>query len=238
MTKTGLASEVMCVSALPEAEVAEMFALMARHYEAVAADAFRADLARKDEVVVLRDGSGCLCGFTTIAWNPCGEMPEGDVIFSGDTVIAREHWGTQELVKGFCRRAGERKAVGGRPLYSFLISKGHRTYRYLPLFAKRFHPHPERQEPVLEGLSGKVAVRLFGEAWKADEGVIRFPRSAGHLRREMAGSPERNGWVDFFLERNPGHADGEELVCMAEMSVGNLRKFALAAFSEGLEGAR
>ncbi|QTN32283.1 hypothetical protein HZ994_08050 [Akkermansiaceae bacterium] len=238
MTKTGLASEVVRVSDLPEAEIAEMFALMERHYEAVAADAFRADLERKDEVVMLRDGEGRLCGFTTIAWNPCGEMPEGDVIFSGDTVIAREHWGTQELVKGFCRRAGERKARSGRPLYWFLISKGHRTYRYLPLFAKRFHPHPEREEQILEDLAGKVAGGLFGDAWKADEGVIRFPRSAGQLRRELAGVPERNMWVDFFLERNPGHADGEELVCMAEMSAGNLRKFALTAFREGLEGVR
>ena len=238
MTKTGLVSEVVCVSALSEAEVAGMFALMERHYEAVAEDVFRADLERKDEVVVLRDGSGLLCGFTTIAWNPCGELPEGNVIFSGDTVIAREHWGTQELVKGFCRRAGERNALSGRPLYWFLISKGHRTYRYLPLFAKRFHPHPERDEPDLEAIAGKVADGLFGEAWKADDGVIRFPRSAGQLRRELAGAPERNVWVDFFLERNPGHADGEELVCMAEMSVGNLRKFALAAFSEGLEGVK
>ncbi len=234
LTKSQLASEVVCVSALPEAEIAEMFALMERHYEAVEADAFRADLARKDEVVMLRDGEGRLCGFTTIAWNPCGELPEGDVIFSGDTVIAREHWGTQELVKGFCRRAGERKAGSEKTLYWFLISKGHRTYRYLPLFARRFHPHPERQEPVLEALSDKVARVLFGDAWKADEGVIRFPRSAGHLRKGIAAAPERNVWADFFMERNPGHADGEELVCMAEMSVENLRKFALAAFREVL----
>lgn len=238
MTKTGLVSEVVIVSALSEAEATEMFGLMARHYDAVTEDVFRADLRRKDEVVVLRDCSGRLCGFTTIAWNPCGEHPEGDVIFSGDTVIAREHWGTQELVKGFCRRAGEWMGRSGKPLYWFLISKGHRTYRYLPLFAKRFHPHPERQELALEALAGQVAGFLFGDAWKVGEGVIRFPRSAGHLRKEIAGAPERNVWVDFFMERNPGHADGAELVCMAEMSLGNLRKFALAAFREGLEGAR
>lgn len=231
-----LSSSSLPVGFLTGDERDEMFALMDGHYAAVTREAFGADLGRKDEVILLHDGGGKIRGFTTIAWNPCGEMEDGDVIFSGDTVIAHECWGTQELVKGFCRRAGEWKRRSGRRLFWFLISKGHRTYRYLPLFANRFHPHPDHAEPELEALAGRVAGAMFGEAWKVEEGVIRFANSAGHLRGELAGAPERNPWVDFFLARNPGHADGDELVCMAEMSVGNLRKFALAAFCEGLEG--
>jgi hypothetical protein len=238
MKMTGLRSEVLPVGLLTQAERDEMFALLARSYEGVTPATFAEDLGRKDEVVILRDGGGGLRGFTTMAWNPVGKMAAGDVVFSGDTVIDRECWGSQELVKGFCRRLGERKARGDRKLYWFLISKGHRTYRYLPLFVKRFHPHPERREPFLEELAGSVAERMFGEAWKREEGVIRFARSAGHLRREIAGEPKRNPWVDYFIARNPGHAHGEELVCMAEMSVENLRKFALAAFREGLKGLR
>lgn len=216
----------------------EMFALMAGHYDGVTREAFDADLKRKDEVILLHDGGGKIRGFSTYVWNPCGEMAEGDVVFSGDTVIDRECWGTQELVKGFCRRMGERKRESDRKLFWFLISKGHRTYRYLPLFAKRFHPHPERQELLLEELAGRVAEGMFGEAWQADEGVIRFANSAGQLRGDLAGAPEGNSWVEFFMVRNPGYLRGEELVCMAEMSAGNLRKFALAAFGEGLETER
>lgn len=153
----------------------EMFALMDGHYAAVTREGFDADLERKDEVILLHDGGGKIRGFTTCVWNPCGEMEEGDVIFSGDTVIDRECWGTQELVKGFCHRAGELQRRSGRKLYWFLISKGHRTYRYLPLFAKRFHPHPEREEPVLDRLAGEIAGKMFGAAWKGDEGVNRLP---------------------------------------------------------------
>jgi hypothetical protein len=232
MKANGLRSEILPVGFLTLPEWNEMYSLMAGHYDGVSREAFDADLERKDEVVLLHDSGGKLRGFTTYAWNPCGEMDAGDVIFSGDTVIDRECWGTQELVKGFCRRAGELQGRSGRKLYWFLISKGHRTYRYLPLFAKRFHPHPARQEPFLEELAGRIAGELFADSWKPEEGLIRFEHSAGHLKEEIAGAPDANPWVKYFLDRNPGYARGDELVCLAEMSVENLRKVALAAFSK------
>lgn len=238
MKVTGLRSEPLPVGFLTRAERDEMFALLESYYEGVTPATFEEDLERKDEVILLHDEAGKIRGFTTYVWNPCGKMEAGDVVFSGDTVIDRECRGSQELVKGFCRRLGERKMRGERKLYWFLISKGHRTYRYLPLFAKRFHPHPERREPLLEELAGSIAERMFGDAWKPEEGVIRFARSLGHLRQEPVGDTKRNPWVDYFVARNPGHAHGEELVCMTEMSEKNLRKFALAAFRRGLEGLR
>ena len=221
------------VGFLTGAERDEMFALMAGHYGGVARAVFDADLARKDGVILLHDEAGAIRGFTTYAWNPCGEMEAGDVIFSGDTVIASECWGTQELVRGFCRRAGELQRRSGRKLYWFLISKGHRTYRYLPLFAKRFHPHPEQSEPMLERLAGEIAGKMFGAAWKGAEGVIRFGGSAGHLREELDAVRDANQWVDFFKQRNPGYLRGDELVCLTEMAEENLRRGARAAFLEG-----
>lgn len=227
-----LTSSPLPVGFLTGDECDEMFALMDGHYDAVTREAFDADLGRKNEVILLHDGGGKIRGFTTIAWNPCGEMEEGDVIFSGDTVIDRECWGTQELVKGFCRRAGELQRFYGRKLYWFLISKGHRTYRYLPLFAKRFHPHPELEEPLLERLAGEIAGKMFGAAWMGEEGVIRFDGRAGHLREGLDGQREGNPWVEFFLSKNPGYARGDELVCLTEMSEGNLLRSARAAFLE------
>lgn len=235
MIPTALTSSVEKVSALSRQKSREMYALMELHYEAMTQALFEDDLAKKDEVLLLHDGEGNLRGFTTLAWNPCGLLEQGDVIFSGDTVIDRECWGTQELVKGFCRRAGELKRQSSRNLYWFLISKGHRTYRYLSVFAKRFHPHPEVEEPFLDSLAGEVAGRMFGSEWKPSEGLIRFDESGGHLRREIDTMRDSNKWVDFFLKKNPSYACGDELVCMTEMAEGNLRKVALQAFKEGLE---
>ena len=215
-----------------------MHDLMMLHYEAVDRDRFDGDLAAKDEVVLLHDREGMLCGFTTLRWNPVGCLDEGDILFSGDTIIDRRYWGTQELVRAFCRRAGEWRAVSGRRLFWFLISKGPRTYLYLPLFARRFHPHPANHEADWAGLAAKVAAGLFGDCWKPGEGVIRFPSSHGHLREELVTEREKNPWARYFLERNPGYLRGEEMVCLTEMEEGNLRRGALAAFREGIGGAR
>ena len=224
------------VASLTLAERSAMHALMTAHYEAVPRERFDRDLAHKDEVLVLLDAEHVIRGFTTIAWNPAGLMPEGDILYSGDTIIDRACWGTQELVRAFCRRAGEWKQQHGRRLFWFLISKGHRTYLYLPLFARRFHPHPANGEPEWAGIAGRVAASLFGDAWKAEEGVIRFPSSHGHLRGEMSVRRSGNPWVSYFLFRNPGHLQGEELVCLTEMDEANLRRGALASFREGTGG--
>ena len=229
-----LKSSSRLVASLSQSEKHVMHGLMTAHYEAVPWDRFERDLAAKDEVLMLHDMDGSLRGFTTLAWNPAGRLEEGDILFSGDTIIDRRCWGTQELVRAFCRRAGEWKMASGRRLFWFLISKGHRTYLYLPLFARRFHPHPENEEAEWARLAGQVARQLFEENWKPDEGIIRFPSSQGHLREELDIGRQKNPWVRYFVKRNPGYARGEELVCFTEMDGSNLRRGALAAFREGM----
>jgi hypothetical protein len=235
-----LVSSIRPVASIAAHEVDAMQALMARHYEAVPRERFDADLAKKDEVVMLHDDSGTLRGFTTLAWNPAGVLPEGDILFSGDTIIDESCWGSQELVRAFCQRAGAWRAKSGRRLFWLLISKGHRTYLYLPLFARRFHPHPEREEPAWQDLAARVAEGMFGDSWQPQEGVVRFNESQGHLRGDLADDArarQDNPWVRFFLERNPRYDRGEELVCLTEMTHENLRRGALAAFREGFEKA-
>lgn len=234
LTAIPLTSSVRSVGSLTLREKQAMHELMTVHYEAVSKDRFVKDLSIKNEVLMLHDAAATLRGFTTISWNPAGCFDEGDILFSGDTIIDRSCWGTQELVRAFCRRAGEWKAASGRRLFWFLISKGHRTYLYLPLFAHRFFPHPEAFEAEWATLAGKVAAEMFGICWKPAEGVIRFPASQGHLREELVTERAKNPWTRYFVERNPGHAHGEELVCLTEMDESNLLRGALAAFREGL----
>ncbi len=232
-----LKSSVRSVRNLTDQEKHDMYVLMSASYEAVPRARFESDLSRKDEVLILLDQDECLRGFTTLAWNPGGRFEEGDILFSGDTIIDRSCWGTQELVRAFCRRAGEWKAANQRRLFWFLISKGHRTYLYLPLFAKCFHPHPTVAEPEFATLAARVAAGLFGDSWKPDEGLIRFSSSQGHLNECLAASSlerQKNPWVNYFLEQNPNYHHGDELVCLTEMSEANLQRGALKAFREGM----
>ncbi len=215
-----------------------MYALFAAYYAETSYERFAADLVAKDYAIELTAG-GSLCGFSTLVlleFSASGASQRA--IYSGDTIIDHRFWGEQALATAFCRFAGAVKAADpGTPLYWFLITKGHRTYRYLSAFSREYYPHPARPTPPFAAECIDVLARgRFGDAWKSDLGIVRFARSRGQLRTEwaephpsLAARPE----VQFFLERNPGHASGDELCCLTELAGANLRSYARRAFLEG-----
>ncbi len=230
---------VRSVCSLGEAERGEMFALFERYYDGTSYERFASDLANKDRVLVLRDESGALQGFSTLAVYERDFAGEGvRVLFSGDTVVDERHWGQQALAFAWLRLAGEIKAERPEaPLYWFLISKGHRTYRYLSAFSREFHPAPGRATlQRTRELMAFLARDRFGEAYDAAGGVLRFPGSTCRLRAAYAGVPEahrRLPEVEFFLAYNPGYARGDELVCLCELTADNLQPMARRAFLAG-----
>lgn len=227
------------INRLDAVAVERMFQLMADHYDCVRRDQFEADLEWKDRAILLLDSSDEIQGFSTVAVNPKDSGgPDYDVFYSGDTIIHRDYWGTQELVKGFSMEAGRSKAEGRRLLW-MLLSKGHRTYSYLPLFAQRYYPaaDPDRDAHELRPILADCAAQLFGEAWKPERGVVKFAESLGQLKPELSqGTAERatQKHVRFFLEQNPGYATGDELVCMTELEPANLRRHVRQYFLEGM----
>ncbi len=238
VTRASLSSEIRKRVDLTNDHREQMFTLMERHYDEVNRTQFLDDLSGKDEVILLVNNDQHVCGFSTLAWNPGGWSGAEDIVFSGDTVIAKEAWGSQELVKAFCRRAGEWQAEHGRRLFWLLISKGHRTYLYLPLFMRRFFPSPDGDDDELAPLANAVAKKLFDD-YLQEDCVLRFPKSRGQLKPDLAQSArlrEGSRYVRFFLERNPGYQSGDELICFTEFAEGNLKRLARTAFLEGRRG--
>ncbi|MFK5923696.1 MAG: hypothetical protein QM496_16075 [Verrucomicrobiota bacterium] len=233
-----LKSKIIPVRHLSAILQERMFKLFSAAYDHVSHEVFAEDLSWKDEVILLLDDSGELQGFTTLAFNPKGLwISSGDVLFSGDTIIDPAYWGSNELVRAFCERAGEWRASSGRRLFWMLISKGHRTFLFLPLFAKRFFPHPKNQEIVLSEVVDTASRHLFGNAWFKDRGVIHFTESLGQLKPELVEATwqrREKTMVRYFIEKNPGFAAGDELVCLTEMDTDNLKRVALNGFELGL----
>lgn len=213
-----------------------MFDIFARHYDEVSRERFESDLAEKDVVVILEDRAGAISGFSTqkvMRATVDGRDVRG--LFSGDTVIDRSHWGEQELCRGWCRYAG---AVLSRepqtPLYWFLVSKGYRTYLYLPLFFREFYPRVSITAPAFEQrVLDTFARAKFPDQYDRATGLISFSRSQGQLTGELAAVPPHrrdHEHVRFFLERNPEYASGTELACLAEISPANLNDFGRRLF--------
>ena len=235
-----LFAQVAARKRLTDSEIEAMYALYSRYYSGCDGELFKRDLLEKDYVIVLRNLAGQLCGFTTLLlmdFESGGSRRRA--IFSGDTIIQHEYWGTQALALAWCRMAGTIKSEHPElPLYWFLIVKGYRTYRYLPLFARSFYPTCRHQTPAdVQGMMDYLATQRFGAAYKREPGIVRFDRSRGHLAGEWADIPRhvtKNRDVRYFLDRNPDYAQGDELVCFTELDEGNLRSFALRAFREAI----
>jgi hypothetical protein len=149
-----------------------------------------------------------------------------NIIYSGDTIMAPEAWGAAVLARGWIslvRALRERRAV--EPWYWLLLSSGFRTYRFLPVFWREFWPRHDA-EPTADqaALLSSLARERFGRRFDPSTGVVRFPHPQ-RLRGHLAGIPEGRVLgqdVRFFLQRNPGHVEGDELVCLTELSDANL----------------
>jgi hypothetical protein len=221
-----------------------LFALYNRYFENSTPEVFFEHLSHKDAIFILSDArSGEPIGFST------QKLLRAEVdgvpivaIFSGDTIIDRSYWGQQELVKSFshaCGRLAARKPRQAR-FYWFLISKGYKTYRFLPVFFRSYDPCWSRPfSPGEKRVLDALATGLYPREYNPSTGLITFTKRIGNLRYgvgDVTPSRLRDRAVRFFAERNPEHMKGVELACLAEMCSENLRGLARAHFDLGAEG--
>lgn len=237
-------ASVVRVPALEAPVMEEMARLYLGHYDGSSDTRFRHDLSEKDEVVLLF-ADGVLVGFTAMRYFPFhwnGKLIQ--VVYSGDTIVAPEHWGQQRLAFRWINRVGEiKRQCGDRPLYWLLLVKGHRTFRYLPAFAQHFYPTWTEDNHDLKPLRDTLARALFGEEFNPDTGLLEFQESRGHLSAGIAQPSARElnrPETRFFLQKNPDYLRGHELVCLCELSAENLKPLAARIFRQsptnGLQG--
>jgi hypothetical protein len=214
-----------------------MWALYDETYESTSRSIFEADLAVKDDVLLLY-ADGALAGFTTLmlyarTWR--GELIR--VLYSGDTVVARRHWGHPAFSFEWVRHLGVIKRRWPRErLVWFLLSKGHRTYRYLHVFARTYFPSETTSPPELAALADYLARDLFPHDYNPATGLIEFRSPRGQLRPEFAEprDDERGrAGVNYFLTRNPGYRQGHELVCVCDLDENNMKPMTLRLFRQG-----
>jgi hypothetical protein len=211
----------------------QMFALMDASYEGVSRANFTADLSEKEWVIQLFDRrTRELCGFSTQMLLPI-KVADRSIwaLFSGDTIISREHWGDTALSHVWGRLALSLiDRLAGAELYWFLISQGYKTYRFLPLFFHEFYPRHDQPTPdAMRSLLDAIAVSRYSREYDASNGVIRAAPSQYRLRPGLADiTPERlcDPHVRFFQARNPGHLHGDELCCLAPLTRANFTRAA------------
>lgn len=223
-----LRGEVLPVSRYTEEETAAMYALMAEFYDNTDRDVFYRDFYDKDYCLALYSEEGVLVGFTTqklVELEVEGKKISG--IFSGDTIIHRDYWGDTGLFRTWAR-FWFKFAEQYEEFYWFLICKGYKTYRILPLFWTEFYPRAGTETPTYEqSIIDAYASGLYPDEYNPKSGVIEYRSVKDKLKAGVADIGRRelkNRDIAYFCERNPGYVDGNDLACLARIDRSRLKK--------------
>ncbi|MEK2647114.1 hypothetical protein [Bdellovibrio sp. BCCA] len=201
-----------------------MFDLFGKYYFDVEFERFNSDLSEKTSVIMLWDRSKSsepfLFGFSTILIR---ELPEGGrVIYSGDTVVDSDYWGSRTLQSAFTRVLFlTRLRHPFAPLYWMLISKGFKTYMLMRRNFPRSYPSLEGAIPAdLASVKHTFYNGKFSGYYKSETSLIDFGKSLGRVKDQMAVPTTRDlssADVRYFLEKNPRYHEGVELACIADI---------------------
>lgn len=221
-----LASQTVRRAELTASVIKEMFAVFNENFAQSSLEIFQRDLSGKNWVILLRDEQNRVQGFSTLAlYETEFESQKMSVVYSGDTIIRREYWGTPQLPSAWIKTVLEKSQFMQQPLYWLLISSGYKTYRFLSVFYKTFYPrYACPTPPRIQALMQHLAAQRFGDDYIPELGVVRFKVGATPLRdgvAEVTDERLKDEHVAFYLEKNPRHAQGDELVCITQVHPDN-----------------
>jgi hypothetical protein len=146
------------------------------------------------------------------------------VIFSGDTMVDQEYWGNKTLNIAFIKYCYLWKIQNfGKKLYWNLIASGNKTYLVMARHATNYYPRYDQPTPTWENEFINFIGKLrFKDNFCEQTGIIRLGKVQPILKSHIApfnnqvmSLPE----ISFFVEKNPGYHEGDELSCIAEINL-------------------
>ena len=222
------------ISELKQVDLETLCELYLTYYGGCNRQQFFGDLQDKSAIMLIEFGEQ-IVGFST--YKIFDQQWQGTtiaIVFSGDTIIDKAHWGQQALAFNWIRRMGQLKQQEpSKQLFWFLIVKGHRTFRYLDTFSYDYYPHHTKQQTQLRSLVDFLADQHFSEHYNPRSGVIEFPPEHGYLKPPFASSTTRemnSAAAKLFFSLNPDYRQGHELACLCELSAENLKPLARRIF--------
>lgn len=224
MAKTlPLRRTTVLVSSLTPELKSQMFKLFEKYYDHVSYERFLADLHEKTHVFFFYEKpTQRLVGFSTIFRKALPSIADGSFLFSGDTVIHEDYWGSKALQKSFFWFILESKLRSPfKPVYWMLMSKGVKTYlmmrkNFKMSFPNRLGPTPGSYQNVLNGFY----TLKFPADFKPLTGLIQFKEKLGSVKSTLQPHAERvvkNPEAIYFFEKNPQWEAGDELACCCEI---------------------
>jgi len=203
----------------------QMFALLASHFVSTERATFERDLDEKCIAILLVDDGGTLRGFSTmVVYESQAAGRPICVVYSGDTIVDRSFWGTPALARTWVRAVRCLAPPDAQEVYWLLLTSGFRTYRFLPVFFREFLPRYDRATSPEHELLSTLARERFGSQYDEATGIVRLTKPQV-LAPDLITLPSgrlTDPHVAFFLARNPGFVNGDELACLSRIDDSNL----------------
>lgn len=223
----GMTFTIETINNLSDMNINAMFQLMNQYYDNIKYDKFVQDLKCKDQLIMLWDEDE-IYGFSTIEMMPL-KINEKEIvgIFSGDTIVDQKRPMGLGLQEGFSTFIYHLLETEEREIYWFLICKGYKTYRYMSIYFHDYYPNKSVDTPPYEQeIMDTYAIKKYGETYIKETGIIVNMGDNDFLKDGVAPVNEKaklNRVNRFFIDKNPGHEKGDELVCLARFSHDNLK---------------
>ena len=223
--KKELVSETLRVKKIKRGDIEKMYQLFSDYYNNHTLNTFEHDLFEKDHVILLRDKENqSIQGFSTLVCNPLRKSSKEVIgVFSGDTVVNKNYWGSSVLGLEFLKYLWFLKIKRpGVPVYWFLITKGYKTYLMMAKNFSTFYPRFEEHTPQeYKKLMDDFYSKKFPHLYDPNSGLICHDGESCALKEQVADiTPDllTEPRIKFFQEKNPHWQRGEELTCIAKMT--------------------
>ena len=232
--KAGVTIDIVPTAAIATSTWDEIWRLTEAFYDTDRAFA-EEKLKEHQRIVLFRShGERALIGMASVDVYPALFRGRQLVVIYTSHVLLREQYRGHNLIQrvGLRTFLEARMRFPLRPIYWFFDTFSYKSYLLLPRNFRDYWPRFDRPTPEWEGtLMDQLAVQAYGSAWRPAQGiVVRSGRK--RLRPETAPLEEkltRTAELEFFARVNPGHADGDMLVCLCPLNAANWVSVAIQA---------
>jgi hypothetical protein len=202
----------------------DVWALTHEFYD-VERDYAEAELRRRERIALFRM-NGALLGMASITIYAEKFRGRRIAVINTSHVLIRENWRGRNLIQklGFRTFLATRLRYPLRPIYWFFDTFSYKSYLLLPRNFRHFWPrHDEPTPEPRAALIDQLATQSYGPAWRPARGIA--VRSGQKRLRAAAAplvvTPDTSPDIRFFAAANPGHAEGDMLVCLCPLTLGN-----------------
>jgi hypothetical protein len=203
-------------------ELDEIWALTDRYVETDRA-IYEHKLRALPEVGLWRTRAGELAGLVSLDVYRVDWKGRRRVVFFTSSVVIDERFRGRNLVLQTGVRAYLREKMRHplEPAYWLFDTFSYKSYLLLPRNLAEYWPRRDAETPpAIARFMDRLARERYGEAWSPATGVVRHGKkrlrpTTAPIDSALSNDPD----VQFFDRVNPGHRDGDMLVCLVPLSI-------------------